>query len=225
MNRTLAIGDIHGCRIALDALLEKVKPDATDTLILLGDYVDRGTDTRGVLDRLIRLVDETHLVAIRGNHDIMLMEARTQSDLYFHQWLAVGGGATVASYGGSLDNVPPEHWRFLQNTLPFYETEAHIFVHAGAEFETPMPEQHVGILYWEKLRNPQAHFSGKTVVVGHTSQKSGLPLDLGHTVCIDTFAYGSGGYLSCWNIATGEIVQANEAGETRSLWRDELAND
>lgn len=217
MNRTLAIGDIHGCLTALETLLGQVKPDASDTLILLGDYVDRGADTRGVLDRLIRLIDETHLVVLRGNHDIMLLEARAQSGVYFQQWLAVGGNTTVASYGGSLENVPPAHWRFLENTLPFYETETHIFVHAGAEYQIPMREQHPSTLYWEKLRNPGAHFSGKTVVVGHTSQKDGTPLDLGHTICLDTFAYGTGGWLSCLDCGTGRVHQANGHAATRAL--------
>lgn len=198
-----------------------VKLDAGDTLVLLGDYVDRGPNTSGVLDRMLDLAGITRLIPLRGNHDIMFLEARTESDLYVYQWLGVGGDATLASYGGSLTNVPPAHWRLLENALPFYETETHIFVHAGAEPETPMPEQHPGILYWEKMRNPQPHFSGKTVVAGHTSQKNGLPLDFGHTLCLDTFAYG-GGWLSCLDVRTGQVYQANQLGETRMLWRDEL---
>jgi serine/threonine protein phosphatase 1 len=87
-----------------------------------------------------------------------------------------------------------------------------------------MPGQHAGVLYWEKLRNPRGHVSGKTVVVGHTSQKNGTPLDLGHTICIDTFAYG-GGWLSCLDVATGEIYQANETGGIRSLLRAERVRD
>jgi serine/threonine protein phosphatase 1 len=221
MNRTLAIGDIHGCLTAFETLMSIVQPDGGDTLVLLGDYVDRGPNTSGVLDRILDLAETTRLVPLRGNHDIMLLEARTESDLYVHQWLAVGGDATLASYGGSLANVPPSHWHLLRNTAPFYETDSHIFVHAGAEYATPMPEQHPGTLYWEKMRNPQPHFSGKTVVTGHTSQKNGLPLDFGHTLCLDTFAYG-GGWLSCLDVVTGQIHQANELGETRLLWRDEL---
>ncbi len=222
MNRVLAIGDIHGCAIALKTLLATVKPDATDTVITLGDYCDRGANTRGVVERLRALVDETHLVALRGNHDLMMLEARTAGDAYRREWIrTVGGDATIASYGGSLDAVPTAHWHFLENTLPYYETPTHIFVHAGADAHTPMDEQNGSVLFWEKPRNPDAHESGKTLVVGHTSQKSGLPLDFGHTICIDTFAYG-GQWLSCLDVATGQIVQASETGDTRSIWRDEL---
>ena len=221
MNRTLAIGDIHGCLTALETLLALVKPDAGDTVITLGDYVDRGPNTRGVLERLIALAEETRLIPLRGNHDIMMLAARSESDVYRRQWERVGGDATLASYDGSLDAVPPSHWRFLEDTRPFHETATHIFVHAGADAETPMGEQHDGILYWEKLRNPDPHFSGKTIVVGHTSQKNGVPLDLGHTICIDTWACGTG-WLSCLDVGTGRIWQADEAGEERLLWRDEL---
>ena len=199
-----------------------MKPDAGDTLITLGDYCDRGSDTRGVIETLLRLVDETHLVAIRGNHDLMLLEARTAGNMYRRQWeLTVGGDATVASYSSSLDNVPASHWRFLENTLPYYETATHVFVHAGLDAETPLSEQTASALYWEKLRNPAPHVSGKTVIVGHTSQKNGLPLDLGHTLCLDTWAYG-GGWLSCLDVQTGRIFQGSESGDTRLLWRDEL---
>ncbi len=201
-----------------------MKPDASDTLVTLGDYVDRGADSRTVLDRLLALADSTHLVPIRGNHDIMMMESRTQGNLYRSQWEQVGGNTTLASYEGILENVPSTHWRFLESTLPFYETATHIFIHAGADSETPMQEQEASTLYGTKLRNPEAHNSGKTVVVGHTSQKNGLPLDFGHTVCIDTYAYG-GGWLTCLDMGTGQIYQAGETGDTRRLWRNELRVD
>ena len=222
MRRMFAIGDIHGCLTALEKVLEMVKPDSDDTFVFLGDYVDRGPDTSGVLNRLRKLSEETSVIALRGNHDIMFLEARTQDYLYVRQWIGVGGAATMASYENDFANVPLSHWQFLQNTLPYYETEQYIFVHAGVDSETPMTDQSASALYWEKLRNPSPHFSGKTVIVGHTAQKNGVPLDLGHTVCIDTFVYGDG-WLSCLNLDTGQIYQANEQGEFRLLWRDELS--
>lgn len=221
MNRILAIGDIHGCLTALETLLAAVKPDATDTVVTLGDYVDRGANSCGVLDRLLALAGETNLVALRGNHDLMMLEAR-ESAAYRNQWMmGVGGDATVASYNGSLDNVPPAHWQFLTNTVPYHQTATHLFVHAGLEPHTPLDKQTAETLFWRKLFDPAPHPSGKTVVVGHTSQKSGTLLDYGHTVCIDTFAYG-GQWLSCLDTATGTIVQTSEHGDTRLLRRSEL---
>src|SRR5215472_203348 len=93
--RLLAIGDIHGCLHALTALLDLVAPQADDLLIALGDYVDRGPDSRGVLDHLIALHDAGRLIALRGNHDVMMLQARDGHDL---GWLEVGGETTLRSY-------------------------------------------------------------------------------------------------------------------------------
>ena len=72
------------------------------------------------------------------------------------------------------------------------------------------------MLYWERFDDPAPHESGKFMVCGHTSQKSGLPARNGNAICIDTWACG-GGWLTCLNVETGELWQANEAGETRRL--------
>src|SRR5690349_9006235 len=100
--RLLAIGDIHGCLTALDALLDAVAPQADDQIVALGDYVDRGPDSRGVLDRLIALHAGGRVVALRGNHDVMMLEARNGRDL---GWLAVGGKETLLSYGVTASEI------------------------------------------------------------------------------------------------------------------------
>ena len=107
MSRTIAIGDIHGCSIALEALIEAISPQPDDTIIPLGDYVDRGIDSKGVLDQLIELRDRCNLVPILGNHDQMMLHARDgRSD--FQGWLDCGGDAALDSYGSSrkLDLIP-----------------------------------------------------------------------------------------------------------------------
>ena len=98
-------------------------------------------------------------------------------------WLLdMGGTATLDSYGPGRDlNLIPEgHYEFLRGCLDFHETDRHIFVHANYFPDIPMAEQHVGMLRWESLRDmtPGQHESGKTVIVGHTSQKTGEILDL-----------------------------------------------
>src|SRR5689334_9025432 len=108
--RYLAIGDIHGYSDVLRRLLEMVRPKAKDEIITLGDYVDRGPDSRGVLDTMIELSRTNRLTALRGNHDYMMQEARKGAD-YLSGWLACGGGETLQSYGdsavgGTLDDVP-----------------------------------------------------------------------------------------------------------------------
>lgn len=224
--RLLAIGDIHGCLTALDALLAAVSPGPDDQIITLGDYVDRGPDSCGVLERLIALHAGGRLIPLRGNHDIMMLEARNGRDI---GWLAVGGKQTLLSYGGGDDDfdtqqriaiVPEQHWQFLEkDCLPYYETDKHIFVHANLYHDLPLDEQPDYMLYWEKLTEAVAHVSGKTMICGHTRQKSGLPLDLGTSICIDTNIY-DGGWLTCLDARSGRVWQANEKGGTRTGWLD-----
>ena len=137
--RVLAIGDVHGCSFLLDDLLAWVAPAADDTVVTLGDYVDRGPDSRGVLDRLVRMKREgKRLVCLRGNHELMMLDARGGDRGATADWLSVGGLQTLGSYGpspgrtGTLVDVPAEHWDFLEyNLLDYFETGTHIFVHAG----------------------------------------------------------------------------------------------
>jgi serine/threonine protein phosphatase 1 len=218
--RLLAIGDIHGCSQALDALLAQVAPTADDLIITLGDYVDRGPDSAGVIERLLQLRTSCQLVPLRGNHDYMMCQARAGIDL--HMWLACGGKATLASYGVAtpetcdLAGVPEAHWQFLDECLDWYETEKHFFVHGSVDPDLPLEAQDILVLHWEKLWGaPVAHVSGKTMVCGHTKQKKGVPLNLGTTVCIDTGVYEPEGWLTCLEVLTGHYWQANERGETR----------
>src|SRR4051812_9915865 len=117
--RALAIGDVHGVSAALDALLTAVAPTPADRLVFLGDYVDRGPDTRGVLDRLIRLRTAfPNAVFLRGNHELMMTRARGDRS-EARMWLSVGGTQALASYGkgAGLDAVPAGHWEFLTEHL------------------------------------------------------------------------------------------------------------
>jgi serine/threonine protein phosphatase 1 len=216
--RTIAIGDIHGCALALNAVLEAICPRPTDLVVTLGDYVDRGPDSRGVLDRVIQLGRECTLVPILGNHDEMLLQARR--GLHPTTWLGVGGLATLSSYGAGTDLdpaiIPDEHIEFLESCVGFYETETHIFLHASYLPHLPMSEQPSLALYWESLRDaiPDPHNSGKTVIAGHTSQRSGEILDLGHLICIDTCCYG-GGWLTALEVRSGQVWQADRHGRMR----------
>src|SRR5205085_9807728 len=100
--RALAIGDIHGCLRALDTLLEQVDPQPADLRVTLGDYVDRGPDSNGVLDRMLALRQRCQHVALKGNHDLMMLAAR-QDQEQFSEWLKTGGQQTLASYRADED--------------------------------------------------------------------------------------------------------------------------
>src|SRR5918994_272072 len=100
--RTIAIGDIHGCSAALAALIEAIAPRPEDVVVPLGDYIDRGPDSRGVLDLMIDLGWRCRLVPLLGNHDQMLLDVR--AGRYPISWLLdMGGAATLASYGPGCD--------------------------------------------------------------------------------------------------------------------------
>lgn len=216
--RHLAIGDIHGCFKALTTLAAFVPCQPDDVVITLGDYVDRGPDSCAVLDWLIAYRRKATLVALRGNHEIMMLQAR--DDERFKRWMEYGGDATLASYSpfgdaGRLVDVPDSHWEFLeQQTCGWFETATHFFVHANAYPSYALTEQPDYMLYWESFGNPTPHESGKIMVCGHTPQKSGTPRNIGHAICIDTWACGKG-WLTCLDVASGRYWQANQRGETR----------
>ncbi len=129
--RTIAIGDIHGCSLALASLIEMIDPGPEDTLILLGDYIDRGPDTRGVIDQLLSLETLCRLVPILGNHDQTLLYVLDgRCDL--ESWLSMGGDTVLESYGAGEDPllIPEDHVAFLGRCLDYHETDSHLFLHA-----------------------------------------------------------------------------------------------
>jgi len=213
--RLLAIGDVHGCARALEALLEAVAPTPADVVVALGDYVNKGHDVRGVLAALRRLARATTLVPLLGNHDEQFLCALTEpDDLYLRSF----GRRALDSYG--LDSqryleFPSEDRSFLAACEPSYETEAHLFVHANADPSRGLGEQDPHMLRYTRLDPGQGpHGSGKTLICGHSAQVDGRILDLGHAVGIDTYACG-GQWLTCLDVQSGQLWQANENGEQR----------
>jgi len=227
MARHLAIGDIHGCHTALTTLLDYVAPGADDTLVTLGDYVDRGPDSAAVIEFLIQYAKTNTLIPLRGNHELMMLDSR-EKDSWFSAWLSYGGKETLQSYSLNVDDaasikqIPESHLDFLENRLlPYYECDSHLFVHAHVEENKALAEQSDASLYWRKYIDPAAHCSGKTMVCGHTAQRSGKPAHNDNSICIDTWAHGEG-WLSCLDIESGTVWQTNEAGERRCLALEEI---
>lgn len=215
MMRTLVIGDIHGCLAPLESLWEFVAPTPEDRVVFLGDYVDRGPDSKGVIDFILGLPQELDITCLTGNHEEKLFLARIDHTELAHWLEAWGGGATLESYGpGGFDDIPEPHWEFLRQNLPYLETDTHIFVHANLEPDLPLEQQPPFTLVHKKFGRPEPHRSGKTMVCGHTAQKSHDPLNLGHAVCIDTDP-GRGGWLTCLHAESGAYWQTNFAGERR----------
>ncbi len=222
--RTIAIGDIHGCRCALETLLTAINPQPHDTIVALGDFVDRGPDSCGVLDRLIKLESQCHLIPILGNHDEMFLGA-IEGIGSTSGWCNVGGRETLQSYGLRLSAtraeiaaaVPNRHVDFLNRCLPWFETETHFYVHANYLPDHALNEIDGYWLRWLSLREytPPAHENGKVAIVGHTRQTSGEIFDVDYLKCIDTACY-AGQWLTALEVDTGKLWQANDRGEMRA---------
>lgn len=214
--RTFAIGDIHGCSDTLAALIDAIGPKSDDTIVTLGDYIDRGPQSCGVLVRLIALAENCRLKPLLGDHEYMLLNALVNKDA-MRNWLTLGGGATLRSYGWTPGGprralagwIPRRHLEFLKTCRLYHETATHVFVHAGFVPELPMNKQPHEALLWRvtDAKTAKPHSSGKVAVVGHTRQLSGEVLNLGFLVCIDTNCV-RGGWLTALEVQTGRVWQA-----------------
>lgn len=219
-NRLLAIGDVHGHAVALDALLSAVQPDPGDCLVFLGDYVHRGPDTKSVLDCLIRIDATLNAVFLRGNHDAVLLQA-WQGKIDILRWEYVAGEPALTGYkNAGMENpfraVPESHWHFLENICrDYWETGDYIFAHGGVPPSQNPSQVDTDYLHWVKLDAALPHDSGRTVVCGHSSQSSGEIADLGHTICIDT-AISKEKWLTCLALDSWEYWQTNPDGNLRT---------
>lgn len=213
--RTIAIGDIHGCNKAIRALIETINPLKDDLLVFVGDYIDRGPDSRGTIDYLLEIESKHATIFLRGNHEIMFGGCVLQG-MDPTLWFQMGGRTTLVSYGGRLQAVPSRHRDFILRCVPSYENEHHIFVHANYLSHLPVADQPERTLYWEHLhdRIPAPHFSGKKVWVGHSPQIQGQIADFGHLICIDTYCFG-GKYLTAVDVDSREVWQSDKWGNIR----------
>jgi serine/threonine protein phosphatase 1 len=196
--RTFVIGDIHGWVGPLCRLLEQIRPRAKrgDTLVLLGDYIDRGPYSREVIEELLaeRKRWPGPVVTLKGNHEATLLEAlRTRNQSLYVNWLGTLSGHTCAqSYGvqpahpasGWVPDMeafaaalPAEHRRFLEELRPWYEDDNGIYVHGGMPRGGHPSEFKAEILVWTQSNGINYRLY-KPVIYGHVPQRDGQPLDL-----------------------------------------------
>ncbi len=169
MSRLIAVGDIHGEIDKLNSLLEKLDLTKSDTVVFLGDYIDRGKNPKLVVEKLIELSKETNCIFLKGNHEDMMLkilETRNYDDI--EHWLLSGGISTYDSYG-DFPAIFNTHRAFFENLKPYYMTDKYFFVHAGINPDKPLDEQTDDDLYWireEFYRKP--HPLKQKIIFGHT---------------------------------------------------------
>jgi len=198
---TYVIGDIHGCLRPLQRLLERIAPQPGDQVVFIGDYIDRGPQSREVVDYVLGL--PYRCVFLLGNHEKMLLDFLAGHDEGIY--LPNGGLATLESYGGDFSNIPQAHLSFFESLRPMYETPEYLFVHAGLRPLVPLDKQELDDLVW--IRQEFIQFIGrfpKPVVFGHTPLRHVLiqPDRIG----IDTGCV-YGGKLTCLKLPSREVVQ------------------
>jgi serine/threonine protein phosphatase 1 len=195
MSLTYVIPDIHGRYDLLDEALASVaaRPcGEAGVIVTIGDYVDKGPDSKAVVDRLLSGVDAGwSLIALKGNHDALMVEAlRDPSKMA--AWLAKGGDAALASYGGDPAAVPLSHIAWLDQ-LRLMHVDAHrLYVHAGVDPAIPLDRQSEATLLWN--RYPKGFPDGYGdlhVVHGHDNYPDGPLLYPGRTN-LDTLAWRTG---------------------------------
>ncbi len=213
--RVYAIGDIHGCIIELKSLFEDIQTDlkaypvGEHVIVALGDYVDRGPDSRAVLDFLIEKQKTNPMICLCGNHDQRMLEFLDIPEQVGNSFLHFGGQQLLSSYGVETGDdkdiaalahelkavVPSSHLRFLDSLALSHREGDYFFAHAGVKPGIPLDEQEPGDLLW--IRNEflihQGSF-GVVVVHGHTPGDS---VDIRpNRINLDTYCFDSG-ILSC----------------------------
>ena len=214
--RLFAIGDIHGCADELSVMLRALGPARGDTIVFVGDYIDRGPDSHGVIEILLELSrTAASPVFLKGNHEDMLLSFIGLPGHYGDAFLFNGGIETLASYGITEDAlaeipvlVPSTHLEFFRNLKNCHEHPPYLFTHAGIRPGVALEDQEVEDLMWirhEFIFNP--HQLNVTVVFGHTPLRS-VMVDLPYKVGIDTgLVYG--GSLSCVELTEGVLYQVS----------------
>lgn len=212
--RLFAIGDIHGCIDELSTMMKAIAPQRGDTVVFVGDYIDRGPSARDVLDFMLELGDgDADYVFLKGNHEDMMLSYLGLPGRYGESFLINGGAQTLDSYGlnedsldRAIETIPSRHVDFLGHLATSYLRPPYLFVHAGILPTRQLEEQSVEDMLWirqEFIFNP--HQLSATVVFGHTPMRA-VMVDLPYKLGIDTgLVYG--GKLSCVEFNEGVLYQ------------------
>ncbi len=230
-SRVLAIGDVHGMYEKLIKLMDKIRfnPDE-DLLIFLGDYIDRGPDPGRCLQYIFALQQQYPdvVVCLMGNHEVMMssyfMQKRgSYNNLivdYAGSWLDNGGLETLKQLDEMDADTKEELLQWVMNLPVKYQYQDYFFCHAGVDPDVPLAVQNEFDMLWRRQQWWEQYKGEETLVVGHTpvqkvmkltgkERRTPKPLFLtNHVIMCDTGAYMSGGKLSCVDVLAGKVWQA-----------------
>jgi serine/threonine protein phosphatase 1 len=171
MNRTFAIGDIHGCsKTFRKLLLDGIRIQKTDEVYCVGDYIDRGPDSKGVIDLILDLRYDGYAIhTLRGNHEQILLDTLSDKS-HLDNWIKNGAIATLNNFGiSSIDKFAPGYIDFFNQTAYFLETPQYVFVHAGLNFNYPDPFYDKVAMLWTRDETvDKTKLKGKIIIHGHT---------------------------------------------------------
>lgn len=207
MANYIAIGDIHGMNGMLEKLLGCL-PEA-GTLVFLGDYIDRGPGSRKVIERLLELEQQRTCVFLRGNHEMLALDALKGDQQAELTWIFNGGAETITDYDEGI--FSPEHHDFLKRTQLYHLTAETIFVHAGLEPGIPVELNEERTFCW--MREPflsSAYNWGRLVVHGHTPNQAHKTEIRPNRINIDTGAV-YGGALTALLLPEREFIAVTGA--------------
>jgi serine/threonine protein phosphatase 1 len=194
---TFAIGDVHGCFAKLDNLVHRCVEYAGSRphrFVLLGDYIDRGAESRPVIRKLRRLVEQRpdDFICLKGNHEDMLLSAvENMSNVL--TWIHNGGDTTLASYGVEMPaELPADDIAWIRNLPLCHDDGLRFFVHAGIDPTVPLDRQDDATMLWTRERYPDTLDPGRLIVHGHTPLHSNHPEQHPYRLNLDTGAVFGG---------------------------------
>lgn len=171
MKRIFAIGDIHGCNKTFQKLLlDKIRIQKSDKIYCIGDYIDRGNDSKGVIDFILKLRKKGYQIhTLRGNHEQLMMDS-IQSQEKLKHWIKNGGDETLKSFGiTSYNEMKPVYRNFFSRTKFFIKSGKFIFVHAGLNFQNLNPfEDKQAMLWVREFPIDKQKLGNRIIVHGHT---------------------------------------------------------
>ena len=218
MSRTIAITDIHGCYKTFQKLInDEVQLTKDDELFILGDYIDRGPDSKKVIDSILeKQAEGFNINCLLGNHELMMINSQTDARQY-RLWTVNGGDVALQSFGNPLEAIEDKYWNFLNDLPYYYQTDEYLFVHAGLNLNAENPLEEKEAMVWVRDWNNDHQWQGEQIIIhGHTPiskeqiEKSLTELDKVKVLNIDAGCYAKDfeeglGYLCAFDLSNRQL--------------------